>query len=128
LRKNAYINCITLTNAYGGLYMLKLTKTRFEQLDTDYAKTTYTVDGTVTLAMDSIWGYAGSDTVRVTQIDVITEGRDDEEYAGVYVTHDADWRIYTDSGFEAAISEALDMDVAFTEQGMQEDNIASMEC
>ncbi len=108
--------------------MLKLTKTRFEQLDTDYAKTTYTVDGTVTLAMDSIWGYTGSDTVHVTQIDVITEGRDGEEYAGVYVTHDADWRIYTDSGFEAAISEALDMDVAFTEQGMQEDNIASMEC
>ena len=108
--------------------MLKLTKTNFEQLDTDYAKTTYTVDGSVTLAMDSIWGYTGSDTVKVTQIDVITEGRDDEEYAGVYVTHDAAWTIYTDSGFERAISEALDMDVSFTEQGMQEDNIASMEC
>jgi hypothetical protein len=105
--------------------MLKLTKTNFEQFDVDYAKTTYAVDGTVTLAMDSIWGYAGSDTVKVTQIDVITEG---DDYAGVYVTHDADWTIYTDSGFEAAISAALDMDVSFTEQGMQEDNIASMEC
>jgi hypothetical protein len=109
--------------------MLKLTKTNFEQFDTDYAKTTYAVDGTVTLAMDSIWGYAGNETVKVTQIDVITETYEDgEEYAGVYVTHNADWTIYTDTGFERAISEALDMDVSFTEQGMQEDNIASMEC
>jgi len=43
------------------------------------------------------------------------------------VTHDADWEIYTDTGFEAAISTALGFDVSFTEQGMQDDNFASME-
>jgi hypothetical protein len=37
------------------------------------------------------------------------------------------WRLYTDSGFEAAVSTLLGTDVSFTEQGMQENNYASME-
>jgi hypothetical protein len=45
----------------------------------------------------------------------------------VNVTHDSTWDIYTDSAFEAAISEALGFTVGFTEQGMQEDEFASME-
>jgi hypothetical protein len=49
----------------------------------------------------------------------------------IYVEHNAggtgDWRIYTDRGFEASISEALGFDVTFTEQGMQDDGIASLE-
>jgi hypothetical protein len=45
----------------------------------------------------------------------------------VNVEHDADWTIYTDSGFENAISKTLNMDVSFTEQGMQEEGLASME-
>jgi hypothetical protein len=44
----------------------------------------------------------------------------DEEYEG-------SWRLYTDSGFEAAVSELLGTDVMFTEQGMQDDGYASME-
>jgi len=44
------------------------------------------------------------------------------------VEHDATWNIYTDSGFENAISKTLNMDVSFTEQGMQDDELASMEC
>jgi hypothetical protein len=45
----------------------------------------------------------------------------------VDVEHDTTWDIYTDSGFEAAISAALGFDVGFTEQGMQDDGYASME-
>ena len=35
--------------------------------------------------------------------------------------------IYTDNGFEKAISNLLGFEVQFTEQGMQDDGYASME-
>jgi len=78
---------------------------------------------TVTLAGDSIWDYKGPQTVTVTNINVYT----DDEYTSIEVEHDTTWEIYTDSGFEAAISAALGYDVQFTEQGMQQDGLASME-
>ena len=78
---------------------------------------------TVQLAGDSIWDYKGPQTVTVTGIGVYT----DEDYTSVDVEHDTTWDIYTDTGFEAAISEKLGFDVQFTEQGMQQDNYASME-
>jgi len=78
---------------------------------------------TVQLAGDSIWDYKGPQTVTVTNINVYT----DDEYTSIEVEHDTTWEIYTDSGFEAAISAALGYDVQFTEQGMQQDGLASME-
>jgi hypothetical protein len=48
-------------------------------------------------------------------------------YKDIVVMHDSTWDIYSDSAFEAAISAALGYDVGFTEQGMQEDERASME-
>jgi len=68
----------------------------------------------VQLAGDSIWGYEGPQTVTVTDISVYT----DEDYKMIDVAHDTTWEIYTDTGFEAAISKALGYDVTFTEQGM----------
>ena len=91
---------------------------------------------TVELAGDSIWEYEGPSTVTLTGINLYYVDEDyntveaDAEGArllDVYVEHDTDWRIYTDSGFERAISEKLGFDVMFTEQGMQEDGVASME-
>lgn len=91
---------------------------------------------TVELAGDSIWEYEGADTVTVTAINLYYVDEDyntvEADAAGarlldVHVEHDTDWRIYTDSGFERAISAALEIDVAFTEQGMQQDGLASME-
>ena len=79
---------------------------------------------TVTLAGDSIWGYEGPLTVTVSDISVYT---DEDDYTSIYVEHDTTWNIYTDTGFEDAISEKLGYDVQFTEQGMQEDGVASME-
>ena len=81
---------------------------------------------TVTLAGDSIWGYKGPQTVTVTDISVYTD--EDDGYTSISVEHNTTWDIYTDSGFESAISEQLGYDVQFTEQGMQEDGAASMEC
>jgi hypothetical protein len=78
----------------------------------------------VTLAGDSIWGYKGAQTVTVTDISVYT---DEDDYTSVSVEHNTTWDVYTDTGFEAAISEVLGYDVQFTEQGMQEDGVASME-
>ena len=80
---------------------------------------------TVTLAGDSIWGYTGPKTVTVTDISTYTD--EDMGYTSIEVEHNTTWDIYTDTGFENAISKALGYDVQFTEQGMQQDGIASME-
>ena len=102
---------------------------RDEDLQETCTVTEYAVEGTVKLAMDSIWNYSGSDTVRVEGIQVrhTVYEEDGDTSIMVNVEHDATWNIYTDTGFERAISEALGMDITFTEQGMQDDNYASME-
>ena len=93
---------------------------------------------TVELAGDSIWEYEGADAVTVTGINLYYVDEDyneveaDAEDARLFhitVEHDTDWRIYTDSGFEKAITEKLGLGeyVMFTEQGMQENGLASME-
>ena len=113
--------------------MLKLTnKTveieRDEDLQETCTVTEYDADGTVTLAGDGLWGAEGGRVVRVEGIQVRhTVYEDGDSSTMVNVTHDSTWDIYTDSGFEAAVSAALGFDVTFTEQGMQGDNYASME-
>ena len=93
---------------------------------------------TVTLAGDSIWAYEGADQVTVTAInlyyvnedwDSVEADAEDARLFHITVEHDTDWRIYTDSGFEAAITEKLGLGerVMFTEQGMQDNGLASME-
>lgn len=82
----------------------------------------YTCDFTVTLAQDGLWG-CSDEVVRVTEIST----HEGEEWNAVSVTHTGKWQVYTDSAFEQAISDALKRDVRFTEQGMQEDELASME-
>jgi len=107
--------------------MLKLTKTGFEN-NGDYTSTYYGVDGTVKLAGDSIWGDTAGRVVNVKGITVTEEQYDDgEKYMHVTVEHDSTWDIYTDTAFTRAISEAMQMDIDFTEQGMQDDGLASME-
>ena len=115
--------------------MLTITKTHTNKEATTFEDgtvetlyfTTYETKGAVKLAMDSIWDYSGKDTVNVDSIQVIKTVSECGEHTMVNVEHDTTWDIYTDSGFEAAISKLLDLDVTFTEQGMQDDNYASME-
>lgn len=103
---------------------------RDAELQETVTNTMYAVEGTVKLAMDSIWDYTGNDTVNVESIQVRETVYEDDGCTStmVNVVHDTTWDIYTDSGFESAISTALGMDVTFTEQGMQDNGYASMEC
>ena len=101
--------------------MLTLVET--EQLD-DATVTRYDCDLTVECS-GSMWGSTRGRKVHVTQIDVIDEA--DVNCKTVNVTHDSTWDIYTDTAFEHAVSKLLDLQVCFTEQGMQVDGCASME-
>ena len=87
----------------------------------------------VTLDGDSLWrsqgrfiGKAG-EIVNVESITIREYDIDDEHYFDVYVRHDSEWTIYTDSGFERAISDAIGHEVRWSEQGMQEDGMAHLE-
>jgi hypothetical protein len=82
---------------------------------------------TVRFDCDWLWGCEAGRRVRVTSIDVNTTAFGDELDVTINVGHDSEWDIYTDTAFERAISEALGFKVGFTEQGMQEDELASME-
>ena len=92
----------------------------------------------VELAGDSIWDRDGSnpESVKVSKVsiqdpysgsDPYMSDDEDDGYRKVDVEHDGPWSIYTDSGFEQAISKMVGFEVSFTEQGMQEDGMASME-
>jgi hypothetical protein len=110
--------------------MLKIVNTTVERDDDEGTTyTSYDIEGTATLAGDSAWNYdydkLGNE-VKVTHIGV-TEYDDEDANMSIYVTHEAGWRIYTDKGFEDSISSVLGFAVAFTEQGMQDDELASME-
>ena len=113
--------------------MLKITNKTVERDDDEGTTyTSYDVEGYAELDGTSIWDYDYAKhgmQVKVTHIGV-TEGDENEDgyaYKSIYVTHEAGWQIYTDRGFEASISEVLGYDVMFTEQGMQDDELASME-
>ena len=120
----------------------QLTQTSVET-DEDFVTTTYTCDVRADIAGDSIWDCAltAADDVRINTI-CVTEGvagGDYDSYTTINVYYTVNglddsealedtWRLYTDSGFEATVSELLGYTVFFTEQGMQEDGMASMEC
>mgnify|MGYP006087264825 FL=1 len=89
---------------------------------------TIEVNKPIALAGDSIWDDGGQNpkSVNVTSISVIKD-IDEDDYAQVNVEHDGPWTIYTDTGFEAEISKLVGFDTRFTEQGMQEEGVASME-
>jgi len=115
--------------------MLTLTKTT-TTTDTweDYTSvaTRYAAEGYAVCDFSGLWGYDGDARVAVTAVEVREDTYEDGDTSTmIYVEHNAggcgDWRIYTDKGFEDSISTALGFDVTFTEQGMQDDGIASME-
>jgi hypothetical protein len=110
--------------------MLKIINTIVERDDDEgFTYTRYNVEGFAELDGSSIWGYdydKNGMQVKVTQIGV-TEYDEEDTNKSVYVMHEAGWQIYTDRGFERSISAVLGFDVQFTEQGMQDDELASME-
>ena len=105
---------------------MKLTLHKIERHE-DMTTVRFDCDFVVTCAGDGLWGCEAGRKVRVTSIDFNTTAFDNEVDVQVHVGHDSEWDIYTDTAFERAISEALGFRVHFTEQGMQEDELASME-
>lgn len=96
--------------------------------DEDAVIKRYECDFVVETAGDGLWGCEAGRKVHVTGITVIEHTWEDgDKWTQVNVAHDTTWDIYTDTGFESAISEAVGFTVGFTEQGMQEDEYASME-
>lgn len=95
----------------------------------NYTTTHYICEGTVRCDGSSIWSDTKGKVVTVDSISVMEHDADEDGdvMTQVYVQHDSTWDIYTDRGFEAAISDVLGFDVMFTEQGMQDDGQASME-
>jgi len=92
---------------------------------------TITVNAPVALSGDSIWDNDNTNpkSVNVTEIEVVADDpfNEDDTYASVNVKHDGPWTIYTDTGFQDEISKIVGFKVSFTEQGMQEEGVASME-
>ena len=92
----------------------------------------------IKLAGDGYWGAEAGREVTLTgfTVDYINadtyedcnEGDDNAVIGHVAVEHDSTWDVYTDTGFqEAAANYTNIMGLDFTEQGMQEDYLASME-
>ena len=106
--------------------MHKLTLNSVE-VDSEYTAMHYACDFVVTTAGDGLWGCEAGRDIKVTGISVTTSACDDGVAVAISVAHDSAWDVYTDSAFAAAISAALGVDVQFTEQGMQDDELASME-
>lgn len=79
----------------------------------------------IKLAGDSIWDKEGTNPEMVTITDY--EVFEEDGYVSVTVEHDGPMEVYTDSGFEKAVSDMIGMDVEFSEQGMQEDGRAHLE-
>jgi len=79
----------------------------------------------VKLAGDSIWDKEGTNPPMITITDY--EVSEEDGYVSVTVEHDGPMEVYTDSGFEKAVSDMIGMDVEFSEQGMQDDGVAHFE-
>ena len=105
------------------------TITPFERIDMRQNETHRTIESRIAIetAGDSYWRESGSEIVSIHSITIREYDMDDEHYFDVYVRHDSDWTIYTDTGFEKAISAAIGHEVRWSEQGMQEDGMAHLE-
>jgi hypothetical protein len=104
-------------------------------VEDDTTNTEYKCNVKVQLAGDSIWD-CDLETVTIKSIHIAeTDWGDGETSTHIAVCYEVDgdaeyegsWRLYTDSGFEEAVSALLGDSVSFTEQGMQDDGYASME-
>lgn len=93
---------------------------------------------TFTLKGDGYWGAEQGRTVTIDSFNIDYYLDEDYNQVGadhpsamighVTVKHDSNWDVYTDSAFvEAARKFTGIADLDFTEQGMQNDNQASME-
>lgn len=93
---------------------------------------------TIKLAGDGFWGAEAGREVTLSGFNIdyyldddynqVSEDHPQAKIGHVTVEHDSTWDVYTDSAFEEAAANFTNiMGLSFTEQGMQQDNKASME-
>ena len=90
----------------------------------------YTGTAQLTTAGDGYWDAAAGIVVAVTEISIVYSGEDGSMFKHVAVTHDSDeqgFRLYSDTGISTGVSELLGMETHFTESGMQDEYMLSME-
>ena len=96
----------------------------------DEGQTTYcfACNETVALSGDSLWGYTkAGEQVTITGINVHAEEYDGDTYYMVYAQLAEERVVYTDDSFADAVSNLLNMQVDYTEQGMQDEGLVSLE-
>jgi hypothetical protein len=96
----------------------------------DEGQTTYcfACNETVTLSGDSLWGYTSAEEqVTIVGINVHAEEYDGDTYYSVNAQLAEERIIYTDDAFADAVSNLLNMQVDYTEQGMQDEGLVSLE-
>jgi hypothetical protein len=94
-----------------------------EAVNEDPSKPKFPIE--VKLAGDSMWDDGENpESVMVTDYKF---DKDEEGDISLHVMHDGPWTIYTDTGFEKAISEIIGHAVDFSEQGLQRDGVAHLE-
>lgn len=104
---------------------LALVETAAEEQHTSYY---FACNETVQLAGDSLWGYTqAGDVVTVTGVNVHANTYGDEVYYDVYVALAEERLVYGDAALSAAVSRLLNMRVDYTEQGMQDEGLVSLE-
>ena len=104
---------------------LQLIQTIDEDDGTSYY---YDCNEQLVLEGDTLWGYTNAgDTVTVKGVCVHERKYDDTVCYDVNVMLEEEQLVYTDNSFAEAISKLINMDVDYTEQGMQDYGIVSME-
>ena len=107
-------------------------KHAIEEVEANEFEKTIAVNQSVELAGDSIWDKEGTKNPNSIEVkDIVVHApfdvEDGDNFVEVSVNHNGPWTIYTDTGFEAEISKLVGFKVKFTEQGMQEEGVASLE-
>jgi len=104
---------------------LTLTETLVDEEQTSYY---FACNETVQLAGESLWGYTSAgETVTITGINVHEETYDGDTYYSVNAQLAEERIVYTDASFADAVSSLLNMQVDYTEQGMQDEGLVSLE-
>ena len=92
--------------------------------DCEYTGYFYTCNERVVCGGETLWNYTqANEVLTVTNIAVYVR----EDYCDVNVTLAEERVVYTDAQFAQAVSKLLNMQVDYTEQGMQDYGLVSME-
>jgi len=103
---------------------LTLTKTHYGEGSVEHI---FAVEDRARCDGSSLWTNTQDLTCTIQAITIRHLAMADRIVTEVLVAHNGPWEVYTDRGFEHDISRIVGFPVRFTEQGMQDVGIASLE-